>query len=405
MTTIGMAAHSLASVVRRIVGVAHGRRAVGLACALPVRALASALGVLVLVPAFAASASAQVVEWGGVGGVIHDKPTAVRGLEEASIIDASNSSSYALADGAVWAWGENAQAQLGIGSRTVDHGAPPVKVKIPADVTIVAIGEAENNGFAVDSTGDAWAWGEKEGGTMCMRSHAQSIETPVLIPTLSKVVAVQGGEHHTIWLLSNGTVETCGHNAQGQLGVSGIEESSAPVLVPGLSEVEEVSAGERSSCARTKSGAIYDWGADNNGQVGNGETREAVYEPYLVPLPGRATEVSCGGDVTGNGQTLALVNGEVYAWGADHAGQLGDGSRINKLSPVDTGLHFKEVVTSGATSYGLDSSGHVWSWGSAETGDLGTGSKKNSPVPVLVADENVVAISATAKNVAALSLP
>ena len=163
--------------------------------------------------------------------------------------------------------------------------------------------------------------------------------------------------------------------------------------VPGLSEVVEISAGERTSCARTKAGALYDWGANAEGQIGNGEAGKAVSTPYKVPLPGAASEVSCGGNLPSNGHTLALVAGEVYGWGADAKGQIGDGKTYNKLSPVPTGLYFSQVVASGASSYGLEANGHVFSWGSGFDHSLGRAGKE--VVPGLV-DEGVVAVSGTA---------
>ena len=309
-------------------------------------------------------------------------------------------SAYALeSNGSVWAWGNNRVGQLGEGSENSPSEAQPVP--LPAGLKFTAIGEAEFVGIAIDSAGHAWAWGQG-GPAPCLGRYGGFETPPTEVPGISNAVAVAGGGHHTIWLLSNGTVEACGNNAQGQLGVPEINGSSTPVQVPGLSNVVEISAAERTSCARTASGAVYDWGANWDGQIGNGETsEEGVFSPYEVPLPGPASEVSCGGNVPADDYTLALVNGQVYGWGADEAGQIGDRSTGEKTIPVATGLHFSQVVAGGATSYGLDASGKLWSWGSGFENSLGTGKTKNSLAPAMV-DEGVVAISATAHDVADL---
>lgn len=359
------------------------------------------LATIALAVALPASADANaVMRWGSFGtppGA--PTPTAVEGLSNVTAIDASNASAYALeSNGSVWAWGNNRGGQLG---NENPEGSPnrAVRVPLPAGVTITSIGEAEFVGFAIASNGHAWTWGE--GGPAACLSYGGYFTPPTEVPGIANAVAVQGGGHHTLWLLSNGTVEACGSNAQGQLGVSGIAASDTPVQVPGLSDVVEISAAERTSCARTASGAVYDWGANWEGQIGNGEIseEEGVFAPYRVPLPGPATEVSCGGNVRSNDYTLALVGGQVYGWGADGAGQIGDEETGDKPSPVATGLYFSKVVASGGTSYGVDQPGDAWAWGSAFENALGDGKARNTLVPILV-DEGVSAISATAHDVA-----
>ena len=108
----------------------------------------------------------------------------------------------------------------------------------------------------------------------------------------------------------------------------------------------EVSAGELTSCARTATGEIWDWGGNDNGQLGDG-TETDSHVPVRVPLPGPATEITCGGNLTSDGHNLALVGDELYGWGADQFGQIGDGGDKYKLLPVRTGLEFESVVAAG----------------------------------------------------------
>lgn len=351
-----------------------------------------------------AFATTQVRRWGAFGKQGEQPaPTPVMGIEgEVVKIDAGNGSSYALtAAGAVWAWGPNEYGQLGDGV-TAPSFDEAVRVRFPAGVKIVAIGEARATGFAIDSAGHAWAWGEGAHGSDCLGKHAEDLDTPQQIPGLSAVAAVQGGATHSVWLLRDGAVMACGLNKEGELGTGRIGGISAtPTQVQGLAGVVEVSAGQGVSCARTTAGAVYDWGDDEQGQVGDGSLGTAVATPFRVPLPEAAKQISCGGNLPKNGSTLVLLQeGAVYGWGADEAGQLGDEQTVDKASPVPAvvtaGLGLTQVVASGECALGLSANGDVYTWGSNLRHALGDPLKlKVSLTPVLV-DTGAVEVSSTA---------
>jgi alpha-tubulin suppressor-like RCC1 family protein len=351
--------------------------------------------------ALPASASAEVRRrgdfFGGGEGYEQVFASGIKGLENVKVIQASNASSYFLrADGTVWAIGDGLNGELGNGSTS--DSLTPVKVVFPEGTTITAIGEAKNEGFAIDSTGQAWAWGAGGEGSLCLGTGGKR-EVPVKVPGVTGAKAVQGGENHVLWLLANGTVKSCGTNAQGQLGLGeGVERTNTATLIPELSHVVQISAGDRTSAALTESGQVYVWGSNRHGEVGIGSTSQGVYSPALVPLPGPASEVSSGGDLAYNGHTLALVGGTLYSWGTNGAGQLGDGTTTDRSSPVDTGLSFVGIAASGAYSMGLDSKGGVWAWGSATEGELGTGATFGRVITPTQIDSGASMISATAQN-------
>lgn len=355
-------------------------------------------------PPPAHAATAQVRRWGAFGSQEEQLvPSPIAGIEgEVVKIDAGNASSYALtATGVVWAWGPNEYGQLGDGT-TEPSFDEAVRVRFPAGVRIVAIGEERASGFAVDSDGHAWAWGEGADGSDCLGKHAEDLTEPREILALSQVAAVQGGATHSVWLMHSGVVMMCGLNKEGELGigeVSGI--SSTPVQVHNLAGVVEVSAGQGVACARTSAGAVYDWGDDGQGQIGNGAFGEAVSLPYKVPLPEAAKQISCGGNLPRNGSTLVLLQkGTVYGWGADESGQLGDGQTGDKPSPTPASatakLGLTEIVTSGESSLGLDAKGDVYAWGSNKRHALGAAQKLKMSLTPLLIDTGAMEVSGTA---------
>jgi len=69
-----------------------------------------------------------------------------------------------LAGGAVWAWGNNQQGQLGDG--TLTSSDVPVRVHVPHGVTFAKVNSGGYTSFAIDSTGRLWAWGGGQNGQL-----------------------------------------------------------------------------------------------------------------------------------------------------------------------------------------------------------------------------------------------
>jgi alpha-tubulin suppressor-like RCC1 family protein len=372
------------------------------------RSVAAAL-LLVGFLSAATAADGEVWRWGtyiGGGVALTEKtPVRVEGTSEAVEVDASNASGYArTASGKVLAWGDGKQGELGDGEKEPST-EKAVQVQFQPGVDIVSIGEARDSGAAVDSEGNGWVWGNEIDGSLC-DGKSGTFLTPRKV--ITGVVAVQGGQNHTLWLGSNGHVYACGTNEQGQLGVGEeVSSTSKPMEVKGpdggaLEDVVEVSAGVLTSGARTAKGEVLMWGGNTYGQVGVG-TMQNVFTPEPVKFPPNsppARQISVGGDLTTNGSSLAVLeDGEVYGWGDNHGGQAAPKDKDSTiLSPENTGLTFSHAITAGTASAGLDER-RVSTWG---TGDA-LGREDGGRGPAVVAVEGVEAISGTAGTMVALT--
>ncbi len=178
-----------------------------------------------------------------------------------------------------------------------------------------------------------------------------------------------------------------GYNSYGQLGNGTTTNSSVPVQVSNLTAVVAVAGGEEHSLALDSNGSVWAWGVNNYGQLGNGTTTDSS-------VPVQVSNLTAVVAVAGGGaHSLALdSNDSVWAWGDNSSGQLGNGTTTNSSVPVRVS-NLKGVVAvagGGAHSLALDSNGSVWAWGYNRWGQLGNGTTTDSSVPVQVSNLTAV---------------
>ena len=308
-------------------------------------------------PATAGAASSTVDGFGqfttGVPSSLVASPAEVTLPGAPTEVQASNSGDYALVDGSVYAWGYGSAGELGDAS-TANSIDTPVEVEFQPSVTITDVGDSFNSGYAVDSNGNAYAWGYVKDDDHCLTPHyspvnAKKQTVPTEIGGLPPVSATAGGGDHSLWLAENGMVWACGLNKYGELGDGTFTNSATPVEVTGLSHVVAISAGYSLSAALTATGQLYTWGQGRDDGVA-GKTNQDT--PQLIP--GTFSSVYVGGSDPANGHTLALTTGDqVEAWGAGYA-----------ATPTTLSLPFTptSVMAAGGSSGAIDSDGNVWRW-------------------------------------------
>ncbi|WP_445339869.1 RCC1 domain-containing protein [Bifidobacterium sp. ESL0825] len=255
----------------------------------------------------------------------------------------SSNNSFSLAvgsDGNAYAWGNNYYGQLGDGTKT--DRTTPVKVRkptnAPADFTYVQVSAGWDCSLAVGSDGNAYAWGLNSSGQLGDGTTTQRT-TPVKVgkPTGLTYVQISAGDDHSLALGSDGNAYAWGSNTYGKLGDGTTTQRTTPVKVgkpTGLTYVQ-VSAGWQHSLALSSAGNAYAWGLNSDGQLGDGTktdrtTPVKVRKPTNAPADFTYVQVNGGGD-----HSLAMgSDGYAYAWGYNNYGQLGNKSYSNSTVPV-----------------------------------------------------------------------
>jgi alpha-tubulin suppressor-like RCC1 family protein len=252
-------------------------------------------------------------------------PVPVEGIQHVKAIAAGANFSLALLrNGTVMAWGDNEAGQLGDGN--LEEAEGPVAVKGLTEVTAIAAGGEHS--LALLANGKVMAWGEGEHGQLG-DGKARDSDVPVAVQGLTGATAVAAGGLHSLALLSEGTVKAWGGDGFGQLANAGVEEegeegekrSEVPVSVEGVSGATAIAAGAHHSLALLTGGTVVAWGEDKYGELGDGAiARDEA--PVAVSGISGVSAVSAGGE-----HSLALLtDGTVMAWGEDKFGELGDGS-------------------------------------------------------------------------------
>ena len=247
---------------------------------------------------------------------------------------------------------------------------------------------------------------------------------------------IGAGDGSVCFIASNGALKCSGAdwNEQQGNGLAG-DQTVFTSEITGFTDWNSVVADVSSTCGIRSGGRLYCWGRNDNGQVGNGTTGGDINIPtevagaytdwtdiavsYINACGIRLGRAYCWGGngfgQIGNGSTGAPVaiptevsggftdwkyitagdvmacgirgSGKLYCWGYNNAGQVGDGTTINKSTPTEvSGLYsdWVHISTTASGMCGIRSSGRAYCWGSNSSGQLGIGSIIDSSVPVEV---------------------
>jgi alpha-tubulin suppressor-like RCC1 family protein len=176
-----------------------------------------------------------------------------------------------------------------------------------------------------------------------------------------------------------------GDNASGALGkgsTSSVDDfTTKPVPVAGGLHFKMVSAGYVSNCGLTLDDLAYCWGANGAGQLGDG-TRTSRNQPVPVSGGRAYRQIKAGRQ-----HTCAVTFADVaYCWGANAFGQLGNGNTTGSRRPVQVagGLHLRRIFAGGTHTCGATSTGKTYCWGDNTYGQLGDGTTSQRLLPTQV---------------------
>lgn len=191
-----------------------------------------------------------------------------------------------------------------------------------------------------------------------------------------------GLARHGCVIMDSGGVKCWGWNQFGQLGDGTKIDRHTPVDVVGLNEkVVQLTTGNRNTCAITEDGGLKCWGANYNGAVGDGTRIDRCTPVDVVGLTTGVAQVSAGLEYA----CAVTDSGGAKCWGSNAGGPLGTGDVGTRLTPTDVvGLTsgVSQISAFHGTTCALLTTGGVKCWGTNNRGQLGNGTLTPSYVPV-----------------------
>ena len=295
-----------------------------------------------------------------------------------------------VAGGALKCWGRNNNGQLGDTTGT-DNVLGVLPTGFEANTGIIAAGSTHT--LALDGPGTLSGWGANNQGQLGDGTTTQRT-SPSPVPTIPDVpVLLDGGSNHSCAILPGGYASCWGYNSFGQVGDGTNTQRTKPVIIPSLSSgVTWIAAGGNHTCA-VVNGGVQCWGSNSNGQLGEGDTTNRNVPYQVTGLTSGVVAVDAGPAHS----CAVLATGAVQCWGYNNYGQLGDGTQIQRTTPVAvTGITNAIAIRTGSDSFSANygfscallTGGTVKCWGFNYSGELGNGTTSGfvtaNPTPVAV---------------------
>ena len=154
---------------------------------------------------------------------------------------------------------------------------------------------------------------------------------------------------HVCALTSAGKVYCWGSNGHGQLGINSkspafsfVPREISRAKIPASDTIKSIAAGVFHTCLLTSGKKVYCWGINSRGQIGNGTGGWGTPD-ILVPTPVTVGANGLPADRTveaigagANRGCAVLSDGRTFCWGQNDGGQIGDGTKIDRYTPVES---------------------------------------------------------------------
>jgi alpha-tubulin suppressor-like RCC1 family protein len=335
------------------------------------------------------SATSTLWVWGGFSssiaigdGTLNSRCSPVREFCSATDwchIDVKSCLAVALkTSGQLWAWGANNCGQIGDGT-TIDRCSPVREFCSATDWCQVSSGGSHT--AAIKTSGELWTWGQSSQGQLGNGTTSNSCSPVREFCSATDWCYVEAS--NAVWAIkTNGQMWVWGSNSLGQLGTGASGNVCSPVReFCSATDWYQVKKGGAVIAIKTN-GQLWGWGSNTFGVIGDGTT---IARCSPVREFCSATDW-CQVGPGNNHSTAVKFSGELWSWGCNFSGVLGNGLvGGNICSPIREFCSATDwCQVSGGSNFtsALKTNGQLWAWGSNSYGRLGDGTTTSRCSPV-----------------------
>ena len=276
-------------------------------------------------------------------------------------------------EGFIWSFGENNYGQLGTGNKT-DFNVPQKLLSIPP-VLSVSCGYAHT--LVITNEDDLWSWGKNEEGHGDKEYRSNPQKT-----SFSNISKVSTGSYHSLFENNEGKIFSCGYNRFGQCGLGHFNSPQiTPSLIPNVPEnIVQFFCGEHHSLFLDSEGNVFSVGYNYYGSLGLGHNTNQNELNKISNIPPIKT-ISC----VSSSCYLIDFEGNLWTFGYNKHGQLGHGDEIDKTAPkiVNTLKDIQQISygSCGDHFFVKNSQDQIFVVGYNNFGELGTGDTESVSIP------------------------
>uniref|UniRef100_A0A2H8TU70 HECT-type E3 ubiquitin transferase n=1 Tax=Melanaphis sacchari TaxID=742174 RepID=A0A2H8TU70_9HEMI len=283
--------------------------------------------------------------------------------------------------GKVYASGYTESGRLGIGpyNPRTPFVVTPQLIQGLNSIIKVAVNSGGRHCLALSNTGEVYAWGDGDDGKLGLGNRI-SYAKPQLIQTLNgkNIIDIACGGFHSAAISRYGHLYTWGKGRYGRLGHGDYEDYLYPKMVQSLAKVPVVKvacgSGDAQTMCITSDDNVWSWGDGDYGKLGHNISESCKLPCKIESLSGKGIiQIDCGSQFS-----VALSsNGTLYTWGKGDYFRLGHGFSDHVRKPkIVSGLQGKKIVqfsTGSLHVLALTDDGEVYAWGDNDEGQLGDG--------------------------------
>lgn len=280
----------------------------------------------------------------------------------------------ALKNNELFCWGFNSDGQVGNNSSSFEDVLAPEKIGYSNSWQMIDAGAYHTCGI---NSGELFCWGYNSYGQIGNgNASINRINIPTKVGTSNLWSDISLGENHTCGI-NNGELYCWGIDSDGQTGNGSGSTTSvtSPEKIGSLNNWTSLAAGDNHTCG-INNGELYCWGYNIYGRVGNGISTSTVHSPEKIGSLSSWSKLSAG-----YSHTCGINNGELFCWGANYSGQLGNGGTTGSTVPEKIGSSntWTHITAGGDFTCGIDS-GELFCWGVDDNGQMGNGSELTNDI-------------------------